>query len=162
LGIYAIAVASISLALLGLWVGQPRWRGLEFFALFALASPLYAPLLYWLGTRLWVAQRRRRMGLPAANDRDLIDFVGEELDRAGIEWHWRLGWRRARADEIEIGEDDQDDDLTVRVRNGILMVGGTANGTTRFVDPVAAVDHAIGLYDGPSRIDAAVFVDDET
>ena len=160
MGVYAIAVASVTVALLGLWFAQPGWRGLELFALFALAAPLYAPALYWLATRLWVAGRRRRLGLPAASDRDLIDFVGEELDRAAIDWHWRVGWRGARGDEIELGADD-DDDLSVKVRNGILMVGDRQNGTTRFVDPVAAIDHAIALYDGPSRADAAIFAEEE-
>jgi len=158
--IYTVALAAVSVALLFIWFVQVGWRGVELFALFALASPLYAPLLYWLATRLWVARRRRQLGLPAANDRDLIDFVGEELDRAAIDWHWRLAWRGPGGNEIEIGDDDADD-LRVRVRNGVLMVGDTANGTTRFIDPVAALDHAIALYDGPARTDAAIFADEE-
>ena len=156
-GIYATVLASVTLALAWLWLLQPGWRGLELFALFALVSPLFAPLAYRLAVWIWVAGQRRRLGLPAASDRDLIDFVGEELDRAAIDWHWRIGWRNAtRGDEIEIGA-DEDDDLTVRARHGILMVGTTAAGTSRFVDPTAAVDYAISLYDGPARADAGIF-----
>lgn len=158
---YTIAVAALGVALLGLWFTQPGWRGLELLALCVFVAPLTAPLLYRLSVRVWVARRRRRLGLPAASDRDLIDFVGEELDRAAVEWHWRMGWRGVCDDEIEIGDDDADD-LTVRVRNGMLMVGDTENGTSRFVDPAEAVDHAISLYEGPSRTDRAVFADEET
>ena len=158
IGPYNIALAAITVALLGLWFIQPGWGGLELFALYAIASPIYAPLFYRLGVYLWVARQRRRFGLPAASDRDLIDFVGEELDRADIEWHWRVGWRGTRGDEIEIG-DDEADDLAVKARNGVLMVYDSQSGTSRFVDPVAAVDHAMALYAGPARTDAAVFVD---
>jgi hypothetical protein len=158
--LYLSALAAVSVALLILWFVQPVWSGLELFALFALASPLYAPLLYWLAVRLWVSQRRRQLDLPAARDRDLIDFIGEELDRAAIDWHWRLGWRGPGGIEIEIGDDDADD-LRVRVRYGILTVSDTANGATRFVDPVAALDHAIALYDGPARTNFAIFADEE-
>ena len=162
MGIYTIAVASITAALLGLWFSQPGWRGLELLAFFVLASPLYAPLLYRLAVRLWVARGRRRLGLPSASDRDLIDFVGEELTRAAIEWQWAVHWRAGgRGKEFEIGEDDADG-LAVKVRNGVLMVSNQATGTTRFVDPVAALDHAISLYAGPTRTDAAVFVEEET
>jgi broad specificity phosphatase PhoE len=158
--IYNIGLAAVSVALLFMWFVQPGWRGVELFALFALASPLYAPLLYRLATRLWVAQRRRQLGLPAASDRDLIDLVGEELDRAAIDWHWRLAWRGPGGNEIEIGDEDADD-LRVRVQKGVLTVGDTANGTTRFIDPVAALDHAIALHDGPARTVIAIFADEE-
>ena len=159
--LYAIVLASITAALLLIWYLQPRWAGLEFFALFALASPLYVPLFYRLGIWCWVARQRRRLGLPMISDRDLIDFVGEELDHAGIAWQWRIAMRGStHADEIEIGE-DVESDLTVRVRHGVLFVTDSATGTSRFVDPTAAVDDAIGRYEGPKRVDAGIYGEDE-
>jgi|GEM_PF-2974829 len=159
--LYAITLASITAALLLIWYLQPRWAGLELFALFALAFPLYLPLFYRWGVRSWVAWQRRRLGLPAASDRDLIDFVGEELDQADIVWQWRPGLRRATdADEIEIG-DDVESGLSVRVRHGVLFVTDSETGTSRHVDPAAAVDDAVGRYDGPKRVDAGIYGEDE-
>lgn len=159
--LYGIALASITAALLLIWYLQPRWAGLEFFALFALAFPLYLPLLYRFGVWCWVARQRRRLGLPAVRDRDLIDFVGEELDHAGIAWQWRIAMRGStHADEIEIGE-DVENDLTVRARHGVLFVTDSATGTSRYVDPVAAVDDAVGRYEGPKRVDDGIYGEDE-
>ncbi|MEX2615082.1 MAG: hypothetical protein WD767_03200 [Alphaproteobacteria bacterium] len=155
--IYWIALAAVTAALLLLWAVQPLWSALELFALLALLAPFYLPLAYRLGVRVWVARRRRLLGLPVASDRDLIDFVGGELDNAGIAWQWRMAMRgMSDGDEIEIGEDDSDA-LSVRVRNGVLLVSDRESGTSRFVDPVAAVDYAIGLYEGPSHADPAVY-----
>lgn len=156
--LYWITLASVTAALLLLWAVQPLWSVFELFALLALLAPFYLPLAYRLGVWIWVARQRRRLGLPVASDRDLIDFVGEELDHAGIAWQWRVTVRGAPdGDEIEIGEDDSND-LSVRVRNGMLLVSDSESGTSRFVDPVAAVDYAISLYRGPSHADAAVYV----
>jgi hypothetical protein len=158
--LYGIALASFTVALLGLWFYQPLWSGLELFALFALAAPLYLPMLYRIAVRLFVARQRRRMGLPPVSDRDLIDFVGEELDRAGIAWQWRLAMRgTSHGDEIEIGEDETSD-LTVRVRNGVLLVTDSAAGTSRHVDPVAAVDDAVARYGGPKHNDPDLYGED--
>jgi hypothetical protein len=158
--LYGIAVAALSLALLVLWFYQPLWSGLELAAAFLMISPLYLPLLYRLGVILWVRRQRRHLGLPDASDRDLIDFVGEELDHAGIAWQWRLAMRgTTHADEIEIGE-DEDRDLTVRVRHGVLFVTDSETGTSRHVDPVAAVDDAISRYEGPKHPDPALYGED--
>jgi hypothetical protein len=152
-------MAAISAALLLLWYVQPLWGVFEFFALVILVFPLYIPLLYRLATRLWVARKRRRLGLPEASDRDIIDFVGEELDRVGVAWQWRVALRRtSHWNELDVGEDDEPP-IFVRVRNGILEVSSDEDGASRFVDPVAAVDHVLALYDGAVRPDEAVFVE---
>ena len=128
--LYAITLASITAALLLIWYLQPRLGGAGAFrAVCAGISAVPAPVYRW-GVRSWVAWQRRRLGLPAASDRDLIDFVGEELDQADIVWQWRPGLRRATdADEIEIG-DDVESDLSVRVRHGVLFVTDSETGTS--------------------------------
>lgn len=159
--VYWIVLAAVTAALLLLWAVQPLWSVFELFALLALLAPFYLPLAYRLAIRFWVVRQRRRLGLPVASDRDLIDFVAEELDHAGIAWQWRVAVRgTSDGDEIEIGEVDSDA-LSVKVRNGVLLVSETESGTSRFVDPVAAVDYAISLYKGPSHADAAVYVETE-
>jgi len=159
--VYWIALAAVTAALLLLWAVQPLWSIFELFALLALLAPLYLPLVYRLGVRIWVARQRRLLGVPAASDRDLIDFVAGELDHAGIAWQWRVAVRGiSDGDEIEIGEADSDD-LSVKAHHGVLLVSDPESGTSRFVDPVAAVDYAISLYKGPSHGDAAVYVETE-
>ena len=159
--IYWIALAAVTAALMLLWAVQPLWSVFELFALLALLAPFYLPLAYRLGVRLWVARQRRLLGLPAASDRDLIDFVAEELDHAGIAWQWRVAMRgTSDGDEIEIGEADSDD-LSVKAQRGVLLVSETESGTSRFVDPVAAVDYVVSLYKGPSHADTAIYVESE-
>ncbi len=159
--LYKYAMAAITAALLLLWFVQPSWGAPEFVALSLIVFPVYIPLLYRLGTRLWVMRQRRRLGLPRASDRDIIDFVSEELDRVGIAWQWRVALRKtSRWDELEVGEDDEPP-VYVRVRNGILEVSDDESGASRFVDPVAAMDHVLTLYGGAAKPDEAVYVDSE-
>jgi hypothetical protein len=157
--LYKYAMAAITAALVSLWSFQSSWRAMELLALVLLVFPLYIPLLYRFGTWIWVLRRRRRLGLPMASDRDIIDFIGEELDRCGVAWQWRVALRRtSNWDALDVGEDDEDP-VFVRVRNGLIEVSSDEGGAVRFVDPVAAVDRILEIYDGASKPDDAVFVD---
>ncbi len=157
--LYKYAMAVITAALVFLWSLQSSWRVFELFALGLLILPLYVPLIYRAVTRLWIIRRRRQLGLPKASDRDIIDFIGEELDRNGVAWQWRVALRRtSNWDALDVGEDDEDP-VFVRVRNGLIEVSSDEDSATRYVDPVAAVDRILEIYDGASKPDDAVFVD---
>ena len=155
--LYKYAMAAVTAVLILLWSMMDEWGAFEFIAIFLMAFPLYIPLLYRLGKILWVARKRRQLGLPTATDRDIIDFVGEELDRAVVPWQWTVALRRtSRWDQLEIGEDDEPP-VYVRVDRGILEVSSDEAGSTRFVDPAAAVDYALSIYGGAVKMDEAVF-----
>jgi hypothetical protein len=159
--LYKYAMAAVTFAIILIWNLQSRWAATDLFALIAFISPLYAPFLYVFGKRLWVARKRRRLGLPAASDRDIIGFVGEELDRVGIAWQWCLSLRgTSRWDELEIGEEDEPS-IFVRIRDGVLNVSNEDAGATYFADPVEAVDYALNLYDGRKKPDESMFVETE-
>jgi hypothetical protein len=160
-GLYQYAMAAITAALALLWAVQPQWGAFELFGLVVLAFPLYIPLLYRYATKLWVARKRRRLGLPRASDRDIIDFVGEELDRVDVPWQWRVALRKtSHWDEMEVGEDDEPP-ITVRIHNGVLIVENEEGDAARFIDPVEAVDHILTLYDGRVRLDEDIFIEPE-
>lgn len=159
--LYKYALAAVTAALLILWIAQPNWSAFELFGLAVLAFPLYIPLLYRYGTRLWVARKRRQLGLPPARDRDIIDFVGEELDRVDVPWQWQVALgRTSNWDTLDIGEDDEDP-ITVRIRTGILIIEDTEDDAARFIDPVAAVDEILLRYRGRLQLDEEVFVEPE-
>ena len=159
--LYKYAMAAITAALLILWVVQPHWGAFELFSLAVLALPLYIPLLYRYGTRLWVARRRRLLGLPPARDRDIIDFVGEELDRVEVPWQWQVALHRtSNWTALEVGEDD-DDPVIVRVHNGMLIVESEGADAARFIDPIEAIDDILTRYQGRVRLDGEIFVEPE-
>ena len=88
---------------------QPQWGAFELFVLTVFALPLYIPLLYRYASVLWVARKRRRLGLPPARDRDIIDFVGEDLDRVDVPWQRHVAMRQtSNWTTLEAGEDDED------------------------------------------------------
>ena len=92
-----------------LWVFQPQWGAFELFVLTVFVLPLYIPLLYRFASVIWVARKRRRLGLPPARDRDIIDFVGEDLDRVDVPWRRHVALRRtSNWTTLEVGEDDED------------------------------------------------------
>lgn len=157
--LYKYAMAAITAALVSLWVAQRSWHGMELLALIVLVFPLYIPLLYRFGTWLWVARRRRLLGLPQASDRDIIDFIGEELDRCGVPWEWQVALRKmSHWDAIDVG-DESEKPVFVRVRNGLIEVSSETEAATRFVDPVEAVDRILAIYEGDIATDEDVFVD---
>ena len=154
-------MAAISAALLLLWVVQPDWGAFELFGLTVLALPLYIPLLYRYASLLWVARKRRLLGLPPARDRDIIDFVGEELDRVDVPWQWQIAlYRTSYWTTLEVGEDDEDP-VTVRVHKGVLIVESEGADAARFIDPVEAVDDILLRYQGRVRLDSDIFVEPE-
>lgn len=156
--LYKYAVAAVSAAVLLLWIVQPQWGTAELFAAFLILSPIYFPLLYRLGKKVWVARQRRKFGLPPANDRDIIDFIGEELDHMSIAWQWRVAMGKTSTwDTLDVGEDDEPP-ITVRVRHGLVEISNEEVAVSRFVDPVAAIDHILSLYDGASKQDEEIFV----
>ncbi len=157
--LYKYAMAAITAALFFLWAAQSSWHGLELLALIILVFPLYIPLLYKLGVRLWVKRRRRQLGLPDASDRDIIDFIGEELDRCGVAWEWRVALRRlSNWDALDVGEEDEQP-VFVRVRNGLIEVSSETEAASRFVDPVVAIDKILAICDGTVSQDEGVFID---
>lgn len=157
--LYKYAMAAITAALVFLWSAQSSWHGMELLALIVLVFPLYIPLLYRLGVRLWVARRRRQLRLPDASDRDIIDFIGEELDRCGVAWEWRVALRKmSHWDAIDVGEESEKP-VFVRVRNGLIEVSSESEPSTRFVDPVAAIDRILALYEGDISQDDSVYID---
>lgn len=159
--LYKYAVAAVSAAILLLWIVQPLWGVAEFFAIFLIVSPIYFPLLYRLGMKAWVARQRRRLGLPPASDRDIIDFIGEELDHMSVAWQWRVAMGKTSTwDTLDVGEDEEAP-VTVRVRNGLVEVSNEEIAVSRFIDPVAAVDHILTLYEGSSKQDDEIFVASE-
>ena len=159
--LYKYTAAAITAAILLLWYVQPHWGGFELFGLAVLAFPLYIPLLYRYGTNLWVGRKRQRLGLPRASDRDIIDYVGEELDRVAIPWQWQVALgRTSHWNTLEVGEDDEPP-LTVRIRNGILIVESDEGDAARFIDPLAAVDDILMRYRGRVPLDDEVFVESE-
>ena len=159
--LYKYLVAAVSAAVLLLWIVQPQWGTSELFAVFLILSPIYLPLLYRLGMKTWVVRQRRKLGLPPANDRDIIDFIGEELDHMSIAWQWRVAMGKTSTwDTLDVG-DDEEAPITVRVRNGLVEVSNEEVAVSRFIDPVAAVEHILTLYEGPSQQDSAIFVASE-
>ena len=159
--LYKYVVAAVSAALLLLWIVQPPWGIAEFFAVFVIISPIYLPLLYRLGMKAWVARQRRRLDLPLANDWDIINFIGEELDHMSVAWQWRVAMGKTSTwDALDVGEDDEAP-VTVRVCNGLVEVSNEEVAVSRFVDPVAAVEHILTLYEGSSKQDDAIFVASE-
>ena len=156
--LYKYTMAAVAAALLLLWVVQPHWGAFELFALALLAFPLCIPLLFRYGTRLWVARKRRALGLPRASDRDIIDFVGEELDRVDVPWQWRVALgKTSNWNELEVGEDDEAP-IIVRIHNGMLFVESDTDDPARFIDPADAVDHILLRYRGRIQLDDEVFV----
>ncbi len=159
--LYKYAVMAVTFAVALIWSLQARWGAAELFALIAAVLPFHAPMLYRIGKRLWVARKRRRLGLPVASDGDIIGFVADELDRVGIAWQWRLTLRgTSRWDELEIGEEDEAS-IFVQIRGGVLNVSNEDAGATYFADPVEAVDYALNLYDGRMKPDETMFVETE-
>lgn len=159
--LYKYAMAAVTAALLLLWYVQPLWGAFELFGLAILVFPFHIPLLYRLGERLWVARKRRLLGLPEAADRDIIDFVGEELDRVDVPWQWRVALgRTSNWNEIEVGEDDEPP-VAVRIRNGVLIVETGEDDAARFIDPAAAVDDILMRYRGRIPLDDGIFVETE-
>ena len=159
--LYKYAMAAITAALAMFWYAQPQWSGFELFVLAVLAFPLYIPLLYRYATKLWVARKRLRLGLPSASDRDIIDFVGEELDRVDVPWQWRVALgRTSRWNELAVGEDDEPP-ITVRIHTGVLWIENEADDASRFIDPVEAIDHILVLYRGVVKLDEGMFVEPE-
>jgi hypothetical protein len=157
--LYKYAVAAVSAAVLLLWFVQPQWGTAELFAAFLILSPIYGPLLYRLGMKAWVARQRRELDLPPASDRDIIDFIGEDLDPMSIVWQWRVAMGKTSTwDTLDVGEDDEPP-ITVRVRHGLVEISTEEVAVSRFVDPVAAIDHILILYDGASKQDEEIFVD---
>jgi hypothetical protein len=159
--LYKFAMAAVAAALLLLWVVQPFWGALELFGLLVLVAPLYIPLLYRWGSNMWVVRKRRLLGLPPARDRDIIDFVGEELDRVEIPWQWRVALHKTSSwKELDVGEDEEPP-ITVRIHNGVLIVESEEDDAVRFIDPVDAVDNILLRYRGRIPLDQDVFVEPE-
>lgn len=159
--LYKYAVAAVAAALLLLWFVQPFWGAFELFGLAVLVFPLYIPLLYRWGSKLWVIRKRQQLGLPPARDRDIIDFVGEELDRVDIPWQWRVALQKTSIwKELEVGEDDEPP-ISVRIHNGVLIVESDEDDAERFIDPVDAVDNILLRYRGRIPLDQGVFAEPE-
>ena len=127
--LYKYAMAATTAALLLLWVFQPQWGAFELFVLTVFALPLYIPLLYRFASVIRVARKQRRLGLPPARDRDIIDFVGEDLDRVDVPWQRHVALRRtSNWTTLEVGEDDEDPVRSACIRASSLS---RARGPTR-------------------------------
>ena len=78
-----------------------------------------------------------------------------------VAWQWRVAMGKTSTwDALDVGEDDEAP-VTVRVCNGLVEVSNEEVAVSRFVDPVAAVEHILTLYEGSSKQDDAIFVASE-
>lgn len=75
-----------------------------------------------------------------------------------IAWQWRVAMGKTSTwNTLDVGEDDEPP-ITVHVRHGLVEISNEEVAVSRFVDPVAAIDHILSLYEGASKQDEEIFV----
>ena len=146
--VYKFAVWSGTAFALAFWAGTEAWGSSEFTVVSLLIAPLYAPMAYRVLRHGWMRRRQNALGMPDARNSDILAFLTEALDSAGLDWEWRPKgddpqfWTEFVIDEGEAG-------VFVTVESGVVEVQAYDEDPEVFLDVIESL-HYIMLLKGIS------------